>query len=57
MERAEVPAKPEWRCRAGGSGGKVELEVGRWVGMDCCFFRAGFVGTKFRGEIQTPKWS
>ena len=43
MERVEVPAKPEWRCRSAGEctidneqctmGGKVELEVERWAGM------------------------
>ncbi len=30
MERAEVPAKPEWWCRAAGGGGKVGLEVDGW---------------------------
>ena len=33
MERAEAPAEPEWRCRAEGGGGKVELEVERCAGF------------------------
>ena len=43
MESVEVPAKPEWRCRAAGEctidneqctmGGEVGLEVGRWWSM------------------------